>query len=574
MNARLNLILFFFHYFTKPGLMGPGGKPKVRVRDNRKQKNKKVVSKPQLKKILEGPGEAIGEDAFDYTDLPRRLERDVPKHTGKKALDAQEYVRSLQSRGPGGPFLLIHSRIEGCPDDVELLAEAEEFDRGGDYKFLLNQATKGFDPKISLHAMKQIRWICRTPVEVCQYELNDDLNYLPENDSTYKMEITNPSGSTNGQLTSFLRKTGWEKFKKFVDDLQLADAKYEVYLTKMAFEKLNSKRGKKILTRAEMTEFMEVIDKRLNSVPKALASLLIGNSRVIYPHVYFPALKDVGQLDELESVLTNDRFGSCDPNEVIADINELLLDLQFVKSLTPDLIHEFKECTSTRDNYLWAKILYKPTPRAQELFKYGFLHPSDEILSWNEGPMVRHRWQLADVEIQLGLEMTPPKRTIVDRVRRNLERDLGAATHKKKLKAVVGYMSKMKPYRKISDPFDMSCVVKFCYQFCAFCHTTDHTFQDCPRKGCYVCGNDYHSRANCPEVLKQKQAEKKEREEATESSDSSSASYMDVFDNDTEVESEPEYDVREDLGTEPKVIVHKEPTVRPGLSETTLAAEA
>lgn len=53
-------------------------------------------------------------------------------------------------------------------------------------------------------------------------------------------------------------------------------------------------------------------------------------------------------------------------------------------------------------------------------------------------------------------------------------------------------ISQTPPHVKVSDKYAMVCDIQFIQQFCPVCHTTEHSLKDCMRKGCRVCGSQYH----------------------------------------------------------------------------------
>lgn len=345
-------------------------------------------------------------------------------------------------------------------------------------EFLIQETLNGFDLRQSVHAIRQLKKLLEGPED--REFIMEELNFLPDNDSTYKMQIEWEEILCCRFPTHQLRRHGWSNFKNAMADLNLAREKYEVYKVKLAYARRDTKVGdpSKALNPEEAKEYSWIMEKRESCVLVALASIFVGNAEAIDSTVHFPGVKNTELLDFLVSAISQGSIESCEVEDVIESIHNVVLPWIFTYDQTD---FRFIKSDITRENYMWVKILYKPTPRARELFKYGFLHPSDEIDGWRDGPTVFGEYELADVRILLGLTMIPPRRTIVDRVRRNLEHDLNKSPQNDLLKTVVSGMEKAKPYQNIYDPFDMSCQIKFCYQFCQFCHTTEHDFDDCPR---------------------------------------------------------------------------------------------
>lgn len=454
--------------------MSSNGRVAQQIRELQRQKR---FNGGVLPKELLG-GVEIAEDAFDYTDVPRRMALNPSKNSDSEQRTAQNYVRdySTYRKFPYRRFRFAHSKIK---NDLQVLTEGpESCCTHKNHEFLIQEAVKGFNLSTSGHALRQVKKLLEGPED--RDFIMDELNLLPDNDSTYKMHITWNKELCCRIRTHQLRRHGWRTFKTAMADLNLAREKYEVYKVKFAYARRNPNVGdpSRALNPEEAAEYSWIIKKREFCVLVALASIFVGNAEAIDSIVHFPGVKNTKQLDFLVSAISQGRIVTCEVEDVIESIHDVVIPWTFTDG---QYRFQFIKSDITRENYMWVKILYKPTPRARELFKYGFLHPSDEIDGWRDGPKVYGEYELADVRVLLGLTLIPPRRTIVDRVRRNLEHDLIKSPQNDVLKTIVSGMEKAKPFQKIFDPFDMSCQIKFCYQFCQYCHTTEHVFDDCPR---------------------------------------------------------------------------------------------
>lgn len=421
-------------------------------------------------------GVDIPYDAFDYTDIPRRMGFNASKKSDVIERTAQNYVKNNTPymKFPYRRFRFAYSEIK---NDLQVLTEGPgsccEYRNN---EFLIEETLSGFDLWESVHAIRQLKKLLEGPED--RDFIMEELNFLPDNDSTYKMRLDKEVPFCCRITTHHLKCHGWRTFKQAMADLNLAREKYEVYKVKFAYARRNPNVGdpSRTLNPEEAGEYSWIMKKRKSCVLVALASIFVGNADVIGTTVHFPGVKNTEQLDFLVSAISQGSIKSCEVDDVIESIHGVVLPWTFHQGQTNFLLIKSH---ITRENYMWVKILYKPTPRARELFKYGFLHPSDEIDAWRDGPKVYDEYALADVRVLLGLTMIPPRRTIVDRVRRNLEHDLMKSPQNNVLKTIVSGMEKAKPFQKIFDPFDMSCQIKFCYQFCKICHTTEHDFDDC-----------------------------------------------------------------------------------------------
>lgn len=60
----------------------------------------------------------------------------------------------------------------------------------------------------------------------------------------------------------------------------------------------------------------------------------------------------------------------------------------------------------------------------------------------------------------------------------------------------------MKPNKQLVDFLEMTSVVKFCYQYCNICHSTDHSLTNCEKKGCRLCLSKNHPFWKCTQRCK------------------------------------------------------------------------
>lgn len=476
---------------TLPSRMSRTERAPGHIRELRRQK--RFRSKPVPIELFEEE-EAIPEDAFDYTDIAHRMALDAPENSDTQFYSAQHYVKhtSPDRRFPFRRFRFAHSNIINAHQALAH-GPGTYCPREKNFDIIFQETVKGFDYEKSPYAIRQLKKILEGPED--RLFIEEELNELPDNDTTYKMDIEFETRLCCRFPTYLLRHHGWETFETAMGDLKLAHEKYRVYRAKLADARSDSKGGdmsKAVISEAEA--FSRITEKVSTCALLALVSIFVGNARAIDSKMHFPGVKNNERLNFLMSAISGGVIKRCEVMDIIAGIHNIVLPYTFSFGESKFRI---KKSLITRENYLWVKILYKPTPRAIELFRYGFLDPSDEILSWRDGPTVYDEFELADVRILLGLKLIPPKRTIVDRVRRNLEQDLITSPQNFSLKSMVSRLDNANPYEKIFDPLEMTCQIKFCYRFCSFCHTTEHDFDYCPKKRCATC-DDTHSPARCP----------------------------------------------------------------------------
>ncbi|PVH16397.1 uncharacterized protein CXQ87_004688 [Candidozyma duobushaemuli] len=299
----------------------------------------------------------------------------------------------------------------------------------GTVEYLFTEMSKCFFEEQSQFASKQIGRILHSNCVL-------NLSAIPESDDHFTMDVI--SGScydlTDEALTPLIRRCAWGSAKMYKENIQTISDRMNVLFERhyrgKLLQKEESTYEEGLSLALDLEEANELIDCHHESLDKKIHDLMSKNG-------------------EME-----------DP--------ELRARFAFTKS------------ELTLENFLWAKVLYKPTSRAQSYFKNNFLNPHDKILSWLNRDKIQATWEQADVLVRLGLDMVPPKRATVDRIRRNLKYALQKSPSKRKLSAVVSSIERAKPYRVVYDTYDMSCCIRFCYMYCSYCHLTGHTYDECP----------------------------------------------------------------------------------------------
>ncbi|PVH15054.1 uncharacterized protein CXQ87_005333 [Candidozyma duobushaemuli] len=304
--------------------MSSNGRVAQQIRELQRQKR---FNGGALPKNLLG-GVEIPEDAFDNTDIPRRMALNASKKSDSDLHTAQNSVRNLLTEGP-----------EGCCT----------------YKnneFLIQETLNGFDLRQSVHAIRQLKKLLEGPED--REFIMEELNFLPDNDSTYKMQIEWEEILCCRFPTHQLRRHGWSNFKNAMADLNLAREKYEVYKVKLAYARRDTKVGdpSKALNPEEAKEYSWIMEKRESCVLVALASIFVGNAEAIDSTVHFPGVKNTELLDFLVSAISQGSIESCEVEDVIESIHNVVLPWIFTYDQTD---FRFIKSDITRENYMWSK---------------------------------------------------------------------------------------------------------------------------------------------------------------------------------------------------------------------------
>ncbi|PSK33671.1 hypothetical protein C7M61_005281 [Candidozyma pseudohaemuli] len=265
--------------------MSSNGRVAQQIRELQRQKR---FNGGVLPKELLG-GVEIAEDAFDYTDVPRRMALNPSKNSDSEQRTAQNY----------------------------------------NHEFLIQEAVKGFNLSTSGHALRQVKKLLEGPED--RDFIMDELNLLPDNDSTYKMHIASNEELCCRIRTHQLRRHGWRTFKTAMADLNLAREKYEVYKVKFAYARRNPNVGdpSRALNPEEAAEYSWIMKKRESCVLVALASIFVGNAEAIDSIVHFPGVKNTKQLDFLVSAISQGRIVTCEVEDVIESIHDVVIPWTF-----------------------------------------------------------------------------------------------------------------------------------------------------------------------------------------------------------------------------------------------------
>lgn len=410
--------------------------------------------------------------------------------------------------------------------------------------YLLRQAMVGYEDAsyFTQNQVKQIVTQGASKETVC-LELND----LPHNNITYKMDVLNTSGMLNYEMTAILRRFGWLKYKEVKlrwDELRPDYVK--------ALERLNlgeEHPGKR--NREMFSEDNELESKRLTRLSReelkevaatVVASVLIGNARVIGSKVHFLGALETSCIKTIYASLSEERANDDLAPEIDQNIETLVQLVHEQKFVDPqdESRHFLLRKSFKREYFLWVVVYHRRTFNLKERFKKLHLQPIDWIILWEELPDQDDYTEFcySNVQINLVLRKIPPKRGTVELYLNNLKhnRDLyrkiriqmGAAektTSASGIKTPEGMMERLNahwvgqekwsekelkkyssysPKSFVPDEAEMSCSIKFCAKYCSICYTTDHSLVECKLRGCNICGDKKHQPRNCPSKFESK----------------------------------------------------------------------
>ncbi|GEQ69986.1 hypothetical protein JCM33374_g3662 [Metschnikowia sp. JCM 33374] len=227
-----------------------------------------------------------------------------------------------------------------------------------------------------------------------------------------------------------------------------------------------------------------------------------------------------------------------------ARMMETLLTNDFSSELIDTEWFSFKESLAVKGAFLIIEISHKPTPCARKYLERNFLLSKDRILNWyDDHARSSPLRSVSTISIDLGTKQTPPKRLtrgifaknqedVCDGIRQETDLYKKAFEVMKKMPELANLpelerykvileeylkdqagrykveldimktLQKTPPHVNVFDPLDMRCDIKFIQRYCPLCHTTEHSFRECTKKGCKVCGNNYHPDYECPKKCK------------------------------------------------------------------------
>ncbi|KAF3985851.1 hypothetical protein FT663_05005 [Candidozyma haemuli var. vulneris] len=402
------------------------------------QRKSKFRVDNSLKALLKEDGEPIAEDAFEYTHVPHRLARAVNE---LPTTNAYTYCESK---------LIKDEYISGESIRIGLTEEDVKSQEGDsnelDCRFLYHMVDLFFTEE-SHHAAHQLKKILQ---DLSERDALAYINILPDSDAHFTMNVFNENNLSNERMTSIIRDTAWVFVASRKKRLQKATDKLNILLEKQYLHRIHSESGDEssALTTSELSQLLKC-EKTIAWQKKLLISaVLIGNSRIIAGKAHFPGTKSPELLRQIELQLVPPVYtegellvkcGQISINDIYKTINFMNTSIPPVRDTDSDAEFSFSVNETTRENFLWAKVLYKPTPRAQSHFENNFLHPSDQVYRWSRGEMIENTWEQADVLVLLGSEMVPPKRAMVDRIKRNLEHSLKHNPRNRKLSAIISF---------------------------------------------------------------------------------------------------------------------------------------
>lgn len=380
-----------------------------------------------------------------------------------------------------------------------------------------------------------------------------NLNCLPDNDRTLKMEIFNQYEIPNQQMTFIMQQFAYDQMQACTRDLKIIKEKVQSSFPVFyeANEHLRMSRANDIeLSQEEIIEISEItdaynklIEERTQKAIDALAYCFIRNVKVIRNRAHFTNCKDkrIFRLfeDSLDADITDD-IKVIDEDSVSKRISEILTEKDLFLPDDSGRFFNLRRNPVTLTNFLWVTVRYtSDLENCKTFYARNFLLPEDVILEWRVNNTPPRQGLLeADVIIQLSLNRIPPKFIrgltrelhaqkqweehpvamlngiqIVQienpkdhaeaRLAESLEQLRATCTMFMERRAMATQTNFLSRPRKANEQaFYMTSHVVFCHRFCHVCGTTDHSYSECTNRECKICRDPManHPASRCPEA--------------------------------------------------------------------------
>lgn len=425
--------------------------------------------------------------------------------------------------------------------------------------YLLRQAMVGYEDAsyFTQNQVKQIVTQGASKETVCS-ELND----LPHNSITYKMDVSNVSGMLDYEMTAILRRFGWQSYKEAKLRWEELRPDYVKAFGRLSLGKEHpEKRNREMLSEDNELESRprrlqnDTREELKKAAAEAISSVLIGNARVIGSKVHFLGALETSCIKTIYASLSGEGTNDYLPPEtgqITESIIQLVHEQQFVDP-QDESRHFLLRKSPKSENFLWVVVLHRRPFPPKMSFKDLHLQPVDSITLWEELPHQDDKTEFcySNVQINLVLGKIPPKRGTVEVYLTNLKynkedyRDYRilieefeefvsaslvipreglfefaiahAAAHEKWYEKCIKKYSSYAPKSIVPDEAEMSCSIKFCAKYCSICYTTDHSLVECKLRGCSNCGDKSHPRRKCPskyegKVLPNSACQRRQRE--------------------------------------------------------------
>lgn len=472
-------------------------------------------------------------------------------------------------------YLKAHSfELMGfSPEEVPVNDHDPVQNRLDNERFVKRQARLGYDKKQFSFLKKQIDKIISSSENATI--LGKELNLLPSNSNTLKMNVKNDTNIPDATMTDAIRNIGWKTLPNCVK--QLREKKTEIdYIKSVRFIDGNFKNAREpgpgTDLREEAEHYFNVLLELDELILQVIICIIIGNARV-FGKAHFVNARE-GRILHLikNSVLDGilDGYNAPTLQRVEGNILEIFDKKQIQIENEPARFFELQEVPVTAGRFLWARVYYrkgKALKKAAKHYKMYFLQPADELTLFEESGSLSidgRQFIVANAIVDVALKKVPNKYAIASVLLTNLEYYGEKAIcdnpqpetdairfysqHSKETAAELAryedenfkdcYASKleklkgMRPNKQLTDFTEMTSVVKFCHQYCNICHSTEHSLTNCEKKGCKLCLNKnhlvwkctnrckcgkgaHHLKKNCPSKKGNSKKDEKLREFAT-----------------------------------------------------------
>ncbi|GEQ69157.1 hypothetical protein JCM33374_g2828 [Metschnikowia sp. JCM 33374] len=393
-------------------------------------------------------------------------------------------------------------------------------------------------PKFAYARNALDRFEQKQPIESQLMHLGD----LPLNNHSLKADLNNPNELTQERIYSIMQE--WceariDQCKKQCETLKntIINAEHQNNeLVKQLETDVAGDFGEDKQRRLETLEDIMIESKRQLVIQgqDLMAYRLIPNGRIIENKIYYEASMEPNTIVQMLENFGIPKGSGIKPKSINERMMEILTTVDFASEKVDTDYFSFKQSLRINGTYMLVELAYKPNSAAREYLERNFLHPKDRIINWfDDYTRSSSTRMVSTVSVDLGTDQTPPKRLvrgiyamnqletckdIQDNAKRHkgtqdfikshpvfskapiMQRvckkiDLYLKDEEKRFEAeeeIRCELVKTPPHLKVHDPLAMTVDIQFIQRYCPLCHTTDHSFKECTKKGCSLCGKDYH----------------------------------------------------------------------------------
>ncbi|KAM9892431.1 hypothetical protein OXX69_012022, partial [Metschnikowia pulcherrima] len=371
------------------------------------------------------------------------------------------------------------------------------------------------------------------------------LNKYFENKNSLKMKLENPNELSKETIITILQE--WcaarlEKEKTIFQTVSRTIRNTEEKLEELMERAANEMSPTKEIV-VEKTRLTAILNDSLSAVEEQFklmgALMLIPTARIVDNRIHFPMSRQPNTAAELreEFDLHEDIHVSADAiNDAMAQI---LRDTDFSSERVDTDWFYVKDAPRVKGQLMVLNVGFDPFGLIRQFVTRCFLQPEDSILAWyDDEERSTPTRAFSKVLVDLGQSQTPPKRLTwgvfasnhasrcqkFEKRARTLKQSdaefvetykevdpeaisqlqsLTDDLHQRRVEVIKAQketsleLMQTPAHAKVVDKHNVTVEVIYIFRLCPICHTTEHSYNECMKKGCKVCGHPYHPDYSC-----------------------------------------------------------------------------